>query len=73
MIILRIHDLIYYWYTSSTLVEAPTSSLIGTYRMEDLAYMYEDSPCFGIDAWLVHFLGTSDDTCLVHIYMAYAR
>jgi hypothetical protein len=52
------------WYISSTLVEAPTSSLIGTYFMEDLAYMYEDSSCFGIGAWLMYFLGTSGDTCL---------
>jgi hypothetical protein len=28
------------WYVSSTLIEAPTSSLIGTCFMEDLAYMY---------------------------------
>jgi hypothetical protein len=31
------------WYTSSTLVEAPTSRLIGTCFMVDLAYMHEDS------------------------------
>jgi hypothetical protein len=40
MIMLRSHDLIYDWYTSSTLVEAPTSSLIDTCFMEDLAYKY---------------------------------
>jgi hypothetical protein len=28
------------WYFSSTLEEAPTSSLIGTCFMEDLAYIY---------------------------------
>jgi hypothetical protein len=28
------------WNFSSTLEEAPTSSLIGTYFMEDLAYIY---------------------------------
>ena len=50
------------WYTSSTLVEAPTSSLIGTCFMEDLAYMYEDSSCRGIGAWLMYLLGTSGDT-----------
>jgi hypothetical protein len=49
------------WYISSTLVEALTSSLIGTCFMEDLAYMYEDS-C-GIGAWLMYLLGTSGDTC----------
>ena len=56
-------QLIHDWYISSTLVEAPTSRLIGTYFMEDLAYMYKDSSCFGIDAWLAYFLGTSSDTC----------
>ena len=47
------------WYISSTLVEAPTSSLIGTYFMEDLAYMYENSSCCGIGAWWC--------TCLVQV------
>jgi hypothetical protein len=42
MIMLRIHDLIYDWYTSSTLVEAPTSSLIDTCFMEDLMETYHD-------------------------------
>jgi hypothetical protein len=51
------------WYISSTLVEAPTSSLIGTCFMEDLAYMYEDSSSCGIGAWLMYLLGTSGDTC----------
>jgi hypothetical protein len=55
---------------SSTLVEAPTSSMIGIHFMEDLAYMYEDSSCCGIGAWLMYFLGISGDicyrTCLVH-------
>jgi hypothetical protein len=55
--------LMHEWYIYSTLVEAPTSSLIGTYFMEDLAYMYEDSSCCGIGAWLMYFLGTSGDTC----------
>jgi hypothetical protein len=41
------------WYTPSTLVEAPTSSLIGTCLVVDLAYMYEDSFCCGISAWLM--------------------
>jgi hypothetical protein len=49
------------WYTSSTLVDAPTSSLIGTCSV-DLAYMYEDSSCCGIGAWLMYLLGTSGDT-----------
>jgi hypothetical protein len=31
------------WYTSSALVKAPTSSLIGTYFVVDLTYMYDDS------------------------------
>jgi hypothetical protein len=51
------------WYTSSTLVEAPTSSLIGTCFVVDLAYMHEDSFCCGIGAWLMYLLGTSGDTC----------
>jgi hypothetical protein len=46
-----------------TLVEAPTRSLIDTYFMEDLEYMYEDSSCCGIGAWLMYFLGTCGDTC----------
>jgi hypothetical protein len=37
MIMLRSHELIYDWYTSSTLVEAPTSILIDTCFVEDLA------------------------------------
>ena len=49
-----------------TLVEAPTSSLIGTYFMEDLTYMYEDSSFFSIDAWLMYLFGTLiDDICLM--------
>jgi hypothetical protein len=50
------------WYTSSALVESPTTSLIGTCFMVDLAYMHEDSFCCGIDAWLTYFLDTSGDT-----------
>jgi hypothetical protein len=33
------------------------------YDNEVLAYMYEDSSCFGIGAWLMYLLGTSDGTC----------
>jgi hypothetical protein len=54
------------WYTSSTMVEAPTSSLIGTCFLMLLAYMDEDSSCCGIGAWLMYLLGTSGDACLVH-------
>jgi hypothetical protein len=49
---------------SSTLVEAPTSRLIGTYFMEDLAYMY------GIHHFLVLVHGGVH--VLVYSYMAYA-
>jgi hypothetical protein len=55
------------WYTSSTLVEAPSRKLIGTCFMVDLAYMHEGSYCCGIDAWLMYFIGTSGDACLVHV------
>jgi hypothetical protein len=30
------------WYTSSTLLEAPASSMIGAWFMVDMAYMYDD-------------------------------
>jgi hypothetical protein len=53
----------YDWHISSTLVEAPTSSLIGTCFMMVYAYMDDVSFCCGIGAWLMYFLGTSGDTC----------
>ena len=53
----------YDWYISSTLVDASNGNMIGTYFMEDLAYMYEDSSCCGIGAWFMYLLGTSGDTC----------
>jgi hypothetical protein len=53
-------------YIPSTLVEAPTSSSIGTCFIVYLEYMYEDSSCCGIGAWFMYLLGTSSDTCLVH-------
>jgi hypothetical protein len=67
MIMLYIIDDIYSchdWYVSSTLVEAPTSMLIGTCFMEDLAYMYV----------IHHFVVLVHDGVhvLVHSYMAYA-
>ena len=52
------------WYTSSTLVEVPTSRMIGTYFMEDLAYMYR------IHHFVVLVHGGVHD--LVHSYMTYA-
>ena len=51
------------WYFSSTLEEAPTSSLIGTCFMEDLAYMY------GIHHFLVLVHGGLQ--VFIHSYMAY--
>ena len=47
-----------------TLVEAPTSKLIGTFFMEDLPYMY------GIHHFVVLVHGRVH--VLVHSYMAYA-
>jgi hypothetical protein len=55
-----IDELMHDWYTSSTLVEAPTSRLIGTCFVVDLACMHENS--FSCGAWLIYLLGTSSDT-----------
>jgi hypothetical protein len=52
------------WYFSSTLVETPTSSFIGTCFMEDLAYMNGIHHCVVLVHDGVHVL--------VHSYMAYA-
>jgi hypothetical protein len=52
------------WYTSSTLVEVPTSRMIGTCFIEDLEYMYK------IHHFLVLVHGGVH--VLIHSYMAYA-
>jgi hypothetical protein len=57
-----IDELMHDWYTFGTLVETPTSSLIGTCFVVDLAYMHEDSCSCGIGAWMMYLLGTSSDT-----------
>jgi hypothetical protein len=54
-----------HWYTSSTLVEAPTSSLIGTCFMEDLAYMYGIHHVLVLmhgDVWYTHIWHMLDDS-----------
>jgi hypothetical protein len=37
------HSLMHHWYVIGTLLEAPSSSMIGTCFMVDMSYMYEDT------------------------------
>jgi hypothetical protein len=55
------------WNFSSTLEEAPNSSLIGTYFMEDLAYMYRIHHFLvlvhgNVHLWYTHRWNMLDDT-----------
>jgi hypothetical protein len=79
-IMLRSHELIYDWYTSSTLVEEPTSSLIDTCFIEVLAYKYGIHHFVVLmhgDVWYTHIwhildwyylITTTIGICLIHGY-----
>jgi hypothetical protein len=63
-------SLMHDWYVSSTPVEEPTSRLIGTCFMEDLAYMYEFIIlwywCMVVYMfWYTHIWHMLDDTMLL--------
>jgi hypothetical protein len=61
------------WYFSSTLEEAPTSSLIGTCFMEDLAYIYGIHHFCGIGWCMVMYMfGTLiDGICFMILHLWY--
>jgi hypothetical protein len=59
--------LMHEWYFSSTLEEAPTTSLIGTCFMEDLAYIYGIHHFLvlvhgNVHVWYTHNWHMLDDT-----------